>query len=99
MEGKVIALNNYKATFNKTFQNAIRHNLSLHKCFRRVENVKGSVWVVDEEEFQQRRFQSRPGSRRFSTESNGNKSTSSYSSNADDCAQRYFSFKVFADIK
>lgn len=38
-------------------QNAVRHNLSLHKCFVRVENVKGAVWTVDELEFQKRRPQ------------------------------------------
>lgn len=38
-------------------QNAVRHNLSLHKCFVRVENVKGAVWTVDELEFQRRRPQ------------------------------------------
>lgn len=38
-------------------QNAVRHNLSLHKCFVRVENVKGAVWTVDEQEFQKRRPQ------------------------------------------
>ncbi|CAB1314926.1 unnamed protein product [Coregonus sp. 'balchen'] len=31
-----------------TWKNAVRHNLSLHKCFVRVENVKGAVWTVDE---------------------------------------------------
>lgn len=36
-------------------QNAVRHNLSLHKCFVRVENVKGAVWTVDELEYQKRR--------------------------------------------
>lgn len=36
-------------------QNAVRHNLSLHKCFVRVENVKGAVWTVDEVEYQKRR--------------------------------------------
>ncbi|KAF3688559.1 Forkhead box protein P2 [Channa argus] len=38
-------------------QNAVRHNLSLHKCFVRVENVKGAVWTVDEVEYQRRRSQ------------------------------------------
>ena len=38
-------------------QNAVRHNLSLHKCFARVENVKGAVWTVDEMEFHKRRPQ------------------------------------------
>ena len=28
-------------------QNAIRHNLSLHKYFKRVQTAKGWVWVVD----------------------------------------------------
>ncbi|XP_067881729.1 forkhead box protein P2-like isoform X1 [Heterodontus francisci] len=40
-----------------TWKNAVRHNLSLHKCFVRVENVKGAVWTVDEVEFQRRRGQ------------------------------------------
>uniref|UniRef100_A0A8K9XL00 Fork-head domain-containing protein n=1 Tax=Oncorhynchus mykiss TaxID=8022 RepID=A0A8K9XL00_ONCMY len=38
-----------------TWKNAVRHNLSLHKCFVRVENVKGAVWTVDEVEYQKRR--------------------------------------------
>ena len=33
----------------------MRHNLSLHKCFMRVENVKGAVWTVDDEEYYKRR--------------------------------------------
>nr|XP_014354240.1 PREDICTED: forkhead box protein P3 [Latimeria chalumnae] len=37
--------------------NAVRHNLSLHKCFVRVENVKGAVWTVNEMEYQRRRGQ------------------------------------------
>ncbi|KAK3712752.1 hypothetical protein QZH41_013204 [Actinostola sp. cb2023] len=40
-------------------QNAVRHNLSLHKCFVRKENVKGAVWMVDEDEFLKRRPQSK----------------------------------------
>ncbi|XP_017766831.1 PREDICTED: forkhead box protein P1-like isoform X3 [Eufriesea mexicana] len=40
-----------------TWKNAVRHNLSLHKCFMRVENVKGAVWTVDEVEFCKRRPQ------------------------------------------
>ncbi|VDL62174.1 unnamed protein product [Hymenolepis diminuta] len=38
-----------------TWKNAIRHNLSLHKCFRRVETPGGSVWVFDESEWLQRK--------------------------------------------
>ncbi|KAM4554475.1 forkhead box protein P2-like [Fundulus diaphanus] len=45
-----------------TWKNAVRHNLSLHKCFVRVENVKGAVWTVDEEEYQRRRSQKMAGS-------------------------------------
>uniref|UniRef100_A0A8C2TMG9 Forkhead box P2 n=1 Tax=Coturnix japonica TaxID=93934 RepID=A0A8C2TMG9_COTJA len=45
-----------------TWKNAVRHNLSLHKCFVRVENVKGAVWTVDEQEFQKRRPQKITGS-------------------------------------
>ncbi|XP_061469973.1 forkhead box protein P3 isoform X2 [Rhineura floridana] len=40
-----------------TWKNAIRHNLSLHKCFVRVENVKGAVWTVNEFEYQKKRNQ------------------------------------------
>ncbi|XP_030171337.1 forkhead box protein P4 isoform X3 [Lynx canadensis] len=49
-----------------TWKNAVRHNLSLHKCFVRVENVKGAVWTVDEREYQKRRppkMTGRPGFR------------------------------------
>lgn len=40
-----------------TWKNAVRHNLSLHKFFVRVENVKGAVWTVDEHEFHNQRTQ------------------------------------------
>ncbi|CAM4673903.1 unnamed protein product [Lepidochelys olivacea] len=43
-----------------TWKNAVRHNLSLHKCFVRVEHVKGAVWTVDEDEFQKKRSQRSP---------------------------------------
>ncbi len=33
----------------------MRHNLSLHKCFKRVENVKGAVWTVDDVEYHKKR--------------------------------------------
>ncbi|KAM8829846.1 forkhead box protein P1-B-like isoform 1-T1 [Synchiropus picturatus] len=45
-----------------TWKNAVRHNLSLHKCFVRLENVKGAVWTVDEIEFHRRRPQKAAGS-------------------------------------
>ncbi|XP_068459531.1 forkhead box protein P2-like isoform X2 [Clinocottus analis] len=45
-----------------TWKNAVRHNLSLHKCFVRVENVKGAVWTVDEMEYHRRRSQRITGS-------------------------------------
>merc|ERR1719357_68984 len=38
-----------------SWKNAVRHNLSLHKCFKRVENVKGAVWTVDDLEYFRRR--------------------------------------------
>jgi hypothetical protein len=38
----------------------VRHNLSLHKCFGRVENVKGAVWTVDDSEYYRRRSQRVP---------------------------------------
>ncbi|KAG7249788.1 hypothetical protein CRUP_036248, partial [Coryphaenoides rupestris] len=44
-----------------TWKNAVRHNLSLHKCFVRLENVKGAVWTVDEIEFHRRRPQKTTG--------------------------------------
>ncbi|XP_010873942.2 forkhead box protein P1 isoform X3 [Esox lucius] len=40
-----------------TWKNAVRHNLSLHKCFVRVEGGKGAVWTVDELEYQRRKGQ------------------------------------------
>lgn len=57
----------FQATFayfrrnEATWKNAVRHNLSLHKCFMRVENVKGAVWTVDEIEFYKRRPQKLSG--------------------------------------
>ncbi len=38
-------------------QNAIRHNLSLHKCFVRVElnKSRGAVWTVDDTLYKKKR--------------------------------------------
>ena len=49
-------------------QNAVRHNLSLHKCFRRVENSKGAVWTVDDSEYFSRRLQMRSVTQRAGME-------------------------------
>uniref|UniRef100_A0A0K0DTL7 Fork-head domain-containing protein n=1 Tax=Strongyloides stercoralis TaxID=6248 RepID=A0A0K0DTL7_STRER len=39
-----------------TWKNAVRHNLSLHKCFVRYEyNDRGAVWTVNDEEYFRRR--------------------------------------------
>ena len=29
--------------------------MSVHKCFIRVENIKGAVWTIDDEEYYKRR--------------------------------------------
>ncbi|XP_067127048.1 forkhead box protein P1-like isoform X2 [Centruroides vittatus] len=42
-----------------TWKNAIRTNLSLHKCFVRYEDDFGSYWMVDDHEFVKRRHLSR----------------------------------------
>uniref|UniRef100_A0A915IBV4 Fork-head domain-containing protein n=1 Tax=Romanomermis culicivorax TaxID=13658 RepID=A0A915IBV4_ROMCU len=54
-----------------TWKNAVRHNLSLHKCFTRVENVKGAVWTVDEMEFYKRRPQRVSSSGLYGAANNG----------------------------
>lgn len=46
-------------------QNAIRTNLSLHKCFVRYEDDFGSFWMVDDCEFVNRRHLSRGRPRKF----------------------------------
>lgn len=60
----------------QTWKNAVRHNLSLHKCFMRVENIKGAVWTVDENEFCKRRL-----TRGAEKTNNHNESSSSYGHN------------------
>ncbi|XP_043283738.1 forkhead box protein P1 isoform X4 [Venturia canescens] len=48
-----------------TWKNAIRTNLSLHKCFVRFEDDFGSFWMVDDAEFIKRRHLSRGRPRKF----------------------------------
>uniref|UniRef100_A0A3Q3AG65 Forkhead box P1b n=1 Tax=Kryptolebias marmoratus TaxID=37003 RepID=A0A3Q3AG65_KRYMA len=43
-----------------TWKGAIRTNLSLHKCFVRVEDEFGSFWTVDDEEFKRGRHVQSP---------------------------------------
>ncbi|KAJ4934244.1 hypothetical protein JOQ06_007044 [Pogonophryne albipinna] len=59
-----------------TWKNAVRHNLSLHKCFLRLENVKGAVWTVDEIEFHRRRPQKAAGTGSLQKNSHNNQSVS-----------------------
>lgn len=46
-------------------QGAIRTNLSLHKCFIRVEDEFGSFWTVDDEEFKRGRHIQRGRPRKY----------------------------------
>ena len=48
-----------------TAQNAIRTNLSLHKCFVRYEDDFGSFWMVDDLEFVRRRHLTRGRPRKY----------------------------------
>ncbi|XP_059351952.1 forkhead box protein P2-like isoform X6 [Daphnia carinata] len=48
-----------------TWKNAIRTNLSLHKCFVRYEDDFGSYWMVDDAEFVRRRHLARGRPRKF----------------------------------
>lgn len=50
-------------------QNAIRTNLSLHKCFVRYEDDFGSFWMVDDNEFVKRRHLSRGRPRKYASPS------------------------------
>lgn len=50
----------------QSFQNAIRTNLSLHKCFVRYEDDYGSYWTVDDAEFLKRRHLTRGRPRKYS---------------------------------
>ena len=51
--------------FLEGYQNAIRTNLSLHKCFVRYEDDFGSFWMVDDAEFLKRRHLSRGRPRKY----------------------------------
>ena len=55
---------NYISFFVST-QNAIRTNLSLHKCFVRYEDDFGSFWTVDDAEFLKRRHLARGRPRKY----------------------------------
>merc|ERR1719150_560565 len=48
-----------------SWKNAIRTNLSLHKCFVRYEDDFGSFWMVDDAEFIKRRHLSRGRPRKY----------------------------------
>ena len=58
-------------TLNTQKQNAIRTNLSLHKCFVRYEDDFGSFWMVDDAEFMKRRHLSRGRPRKYEPNSAG----------------------------
>jgi len=51
--------------FESRHKNAIRTNLSLHKCFVRYEDDFGSFWMVDDNEFVKRRHLSRGRPRKY----------------------------------
>jgi len=90
----------------QTWKNAVRHNLSLHKCFMRVENIKGAVWTVDEEEFCKRRLtrgaeksnHHQESSSSFGTNTNNN-NTSARLSTGEDQALYSYAFGMEDDDK
>ncbi|TKS71129.1 Forkhead box protein P1-B [Collichthys lucidus] len=53
-----------------TWKGAIRTNLSLHKCFVRVEDEFGSFWTVDDEEFKRGRHIQRGRPRKYAADEN-----------------------------
>lgn len=57
--------NQIKCNWLNNPQNAIRTNLSLHKCFVRYEDDFGSFWMVDDNEFVKRRHLSRGRPRKY----------------------------------
>jgi hypothetical protein len=58
-----------RATRFCSSQNAIRTNLSLHKCFVRFEDEFGSYWTVDDAEFLKRRHLTRGRPRKYQGDS------------------------------
>ncbi|CAF1199698.1 unnamed protein product [Rotaria sordida] len=84
----------------QTWKNAVRHNLSLHKCFMRVENIKGAVWTVDENEFCKRRLtrSTEKGNNHNESSSYGH-NTSTRLSTGDDQALYSYPFGMEDDYK
>ncbi|CAF0947051.1 unnamed protein product [Rotaria sp. Silwood1] len=84
----------------QTWKNAVRHNLSLHKCFMRVENIKGAVWTVDENEFCKRRLtrSAEKGNNHNESSSYGH-TTSTRLSTGDDQALYSYPFGMEDDYK
>ncbi|XP_046804708.1 forkhead box protein P1-B-like [Lucilia cuprina] len=59
-------------------KNAIRTNLSLHKCFVRYEDDFGSFWMVDDSEFVKRRHLSRGRPRKYEPSSSPNSNSQQF---------------------
>lgn len=57
-------------TLSLLSQGAIRTNLSLHKCFVRVEDEFGSYWTVDDGEFKRGRHVQRGRPRKYAADEN-----------------------------
>ncbi|KAM7341287.1 forkhead box transcription factor P [Cochliomyia hominivorax] len=61
-----------------TWKNAIRTNLSLHKCFVRYEDDFSSFWMVDDSEFVKRRHLSRGRPRKYEPSSSPNSNSQQF---------------------